>query len=389
MKSTLTASKISKLEPGRHFDGGCPGLFIEINSDCTVKKFVLRVQIDKKRQDFILGRFPQLSLPEARAKATSWRESIKAGKNPSDGPTIVGMPTFMEWAIQLHPKLEKQWRNSAYSKNWLKSLELHCKNIKDVPLDMINYKLIEKDLAKIWLAQPETARRVKQRINLIMTNAVKHGLINSSPPLPTNNDLGKPPPFKRGHHRSMDWHQAHFFYQELRKQRQTEVALCLQFLILSALRNKEARELEWSEVDLGKKVATIRADRMKNNKEFRLPLTDAMLHVLTLDKQLNPETQFVFGRKLSDMACAMLQRRQLNWDGGTHGWRSTFKTWATDMRMDDIVSEFALSHFELPVGLAAYMRTDLLEQRRIMMNHWNDQLLFGTSSEATIPDIDK
>jgi hypothetical protein len=103
MKSTLTASKISKLESGRHFDGGCPGLFIEINSDCTVRKFVLRVQIDKKRKDFILGRFPQLSLPEARAKATSWRESIKAGKNPSDGPTIVGMPTFMEWAIQHLP----------------------------------------------------------------------------------------------------------------------------------------------------------------------------------------------------------------------------------------------------------------------------------------------
>ena len=387
MKTVLTVSKLDKLEPGRHFDGGCPGLMVEVNSDGTVKKFVLRIQANGKRQDFILGRYPQLTLSEARQKCASWRESIKAGKNPSDGTSIIGMPTFIEWANQLHPKLEKQWRNAAYAKNWLKSLEIHCKEFKDVPLDMVTYQMIEKDLAKIWISQPETAKRVKQRINAVFTNAVKHGLINGSPPLPGNQDLGKPAKFNRGHHKSMDWHQAHHFFLELRKLRQTEVCLCLQFIILSALRNKEARELEWSEVDLDGRVATITASRMKNNREFRLPLTDAMVHVLTLAKQLNPETQFVFSRKLSDMACIMHQRRKLNWDGGTHGWRSTFKTWATDMRMDDIVSEFCLSHFNLPVGLQAYMRTDLLEQRREMMDKWNDQLLFGTSSVAIAPDL--
>ncbi|WP_198118809.1 tyrosine-type recombinase/integrase [Massilia rhizosphaerae] len=372
------------------FDGKVTGLFLAPTK--TGCKWTLRFTspVTGKRRDAGLGTYPETSIAEAREKATAMRKLIDNGSDPIDERNrerearaiAAAELTFEKAARQVHDELKPGWKNAKHAAQWLSTLETYAfPKIGNRKLDSISPADCADVLRPIWLSKAETASRTRQRMHAVMQWAWAHGHIGANPVSVIDHILPKQS-VKPEHQPAMPWqHVPKFAAAHLAKREPgdtTRAALLL--LILTATRSGEVRGATWSEFDMKARIWNIPAERMKAREPHRVPLSDAAIALLTTMQQFQLHDTLVFPspreKVLSDMTLtALLRRVKAESDtpgriATAHGFRSSFRDWASEHGYARDLAERALAHAVANKVEAAYHRTDLLEQRRPLMDAW-------------------
>lgn len=398
---TDTKAKSIKPEDAAIPHGGITGLALHPSSTKGRGKWVLRYvsPVTGRRRNAGLGSYPEVSIAEVGKRASAMRVALAEGKDPLEEkskadqrPTV---PTFKVAAKSLHDDLSPGWKNPKHSQQWINTLsEYVFPKIGDKPLNDIQPGDVAEVLKPIWLTKAETASRVKQRIHAVMSWAWAHGYCQSNPVDVVTHLLAQQPnkALRVEHHPAMPWRMIpEFIKTQLQPGKRPDVTKrLLEFVILTACRSGEARGMVWAEVDIDKAIWTIPAERMKAKTTHRVPLSTHALQLLELQRGLHDELVFPSVRdqvELSDMALTALLRR-LKAPSDTpgrvataHGFRSSFRDWCSEMGFSRDLAERSLAHTIRDKVEAAYHRTDLLEQRRDLMNEWA-MFLFSTDTDA-------
>jgi integrase len=382
----LTALKVSKLKaPGRYGDGH--GLWLQI-SETGTKAWLFRYMRNGRARHMGLGPLHTVNLAEARARARHARQLILDGKDPlsvkRDARTAVRLDaarseTFCQCASAYLDSHSSAWKNRKHKAQWQATLETYAfPVIGNLPVAEIDTTLVLKILRPIWREKPETASRLRGRIERILSYWAATQKVHRDNPARWRGHLDALLPAKTKvravkHHPALPFAELPGFMEELRN-RDSVSAKALEFTILTAVRTSEAIHATWGEIDLDAKVWTIPADRMKAGRPHRVPLSDRAVEVLEMLSR--DEGEFVFlgsrpGAPISNMAMLELLRG-MNSNGLTvHGFRSTFSDWARERTNypRDVV-EMALAHAIKDKSEAAYRRGDALEKRRKLMEAW-------------------
>lgn len=380
----LTARKVASLkEPGRHSDGG--GLYLRI-TPAGAKSWVFMTAAGGKRSEIGLGAETYVTLAAARRLASEMREVVASGGDPrSLLASKVQQETIKEWtfgefAEEYIASVKKGWKSPVHRQQWRNSLRDHASSIRDKPLEKIATDDVLALLQPIWLAKPETASRVRGRIERILDAAKARGFISRDIANPARFRghldflLAKQPSLTRGHHAALPYREAPDFMTKLRH-RSAMAARCLEFTILTAARSGEALGATCGEIDLEERIWRVPASRMKAGQEHVVPLSGtavALLKSLKLDNLKPSDRVFsVGGAARSNMAMAMLLRRMNYGHITTHGFRSTFRDWAGDCTVHPReVIEAALAHTIQNKAEKAYRRGTAIERRRDLMEEW-------------------
>lgn len=368
---TATGVKAAK-RPGRHGDGD--GLYLVVHRGGS-RSWVVRVQKDGKRRDIGLGSAKKVSLSKAREKAAEVRSQIEAGLDPvAERRKRVSVPTFREAAALFHSEQKKAWRNTKHADQWLSTLKTYAfPTIGDFRVNSVEASHVRDLLAAIWVEKNQTARRVRQRIATIIDWAVGKGYRDASLQMAIINRALPAVTARAGHHAAMPYADVANFMARLRE-RETWGRLALETAILTAARSGEIRGATWNEVDLEKGLWTIPAERMKGGREHVVPLSAAARRVFARALRLSSGTLCFEGMKrgkpMSDMT-PMKVLRDMGECFTMHGFRSTFKDWASETTgFANELSEAALAHSIQSKTEAAYRRGNLLERRRDLMEAW-------------------
>ena len=372
----LTALKVRNLkEPGRYSDGD--GLMLEVGKTGRAS-WTLRVQSNGRRRDIGLGSASLVSLAEAREEAGRIRKAIHAGQDPVAERRNVRheVPTFRNAALKVHEERKLSWKNGKHQDQWLTTLQTYAFPwLGDRLVSDIEGPAIRNVLAAIWLSKPETARRVRQRIGVVLDWSYSQGFRSSEAPM-RSISRGLPRQPKTGRHfEALPFEDMPAFVERLRH-RSSVGRLALEFLILTAVRSGEVRGACWAEIDLKKNSWTIPAERMKAGKPHVVPLDKAALNVLQRAKDFAvPASGLIFPgqnvkKPMSDMTLLKILR-DMDLPFTVHGFRSTFRDWvAEETSYPGEIAETALAHAIPNKVEAAYRRTDFLEKRRALMRDW-------------------
>ena len=374
--ANLTARKVETAKPGKYGDGA--NLYLLV-SKTGARKWVLRFTWLGNPKEMGLGSTSVVTLADAREKAAAARRQIAQGINPIDERKQKnGIPTFGEIADEVRQSLSAGFRNEKHKAQWKSTLETYAAPLRSKPVDTVTTNDILTVLKPIWTTKAETASRVRGRIEKILDAAKAKGFRNSENPARWRGHLDHLLPrqskLARGHHAAMPYEAVAAFIAELRK-REASAALALELCILTAARSGEILRMQWSEIDLEKRIWTVPAIRMKAGREHRVPLSArviAMLHQLEKLK----EGAFVFpgqahNKPLSNMAMEMMLRRMKIENATVHGFRSSFRDWAGNVsNFSREVVETALAHVIGDKAEQAYRRSDALEKRRKLMDQW-------------------
>lgn len=384
-RNKLTARAAAALAaPGRYSDGGSLYLVIDRQGDVMRRRWLFLFQWNGKRREMGLGGFPSVSLAEARQARDAAERLVREGKDPIAArdqarEAQVSKPTFGEIADAFVQDKGAEWRNDKHKAQWSMTLTTYCETIRNRPVDEIDTDAVLEVLRPIWQEKPETASRLRGRIEAVLDAARAKGHIPRNEANPArwrghlDKLLAKRQKLTRGHHAAMPYEQVPAFIGRLRERAAT-AALALEFVILTATRSGEMRGARWSEFDLDKKVWVLPANRMKAGREHRIPLSARPLAIVKALAEAKTG-DFVFPgsdgkRQLSIMAMDMLLRR-MDVDVTVHGFRSSFRDWAgneTDFARE--IAEAALSHVIGDKAEQAYRRGDALEKRRALMDAW-------------------
>jgi integrase len=360
---------------GRHSDGG--GLYLVVKRGWKGWAFIS--QAGGKRREIGLGSYPLISLAEAREQALKARKAVRDGLDPRSAvrPEKREVPTFGPYAQQIAAGLEANFRNAKHREQWRNTLRDYCAPIAGKCVDEITTRDVHEVLKPIWHDKPETASRLRGRIERVLAAAIATGLRAGPNPAAWKDNLepllGKRKRLTRGHHRALPYEQVPALMARLRANAGM-TARCLEFLILTAARSGEAFGARWSEIDLDAAVWTIPGERMKAGRVHRVPLCGRAIEIVR-ELAIKRTGDYVFpGRNirgpLSSMALAMLMR-DLKVDATVHGFRSAFRDWTEEQTSTPhAVAEAALAHTVTNKVEAAYRRTDLFERRRVLMDQW-------------------
>lgn len=370
--------------------GGITGLTLHPSTTKGRGKWVFRYvsPVTGKRRNAGLGIYPEISIADAGNQARLMREQLAKGLDPlevkKEEASKPAIPTVEIAARQVHEQLLPGWRNPKHGKQWISTLEQYAfPVIGRRSIDTITPAHIASVLQPIWLEIPETATRVKQRLHAVMAWAWAHGFCQANPVDVVDKLLPLQPSkaIRTQHQPAMDWRILPAFYREhlVHSERFDVSRALLSFVILTACRSGEARSMRWEELDLDAAIWTIPADRMKTQVMHRVPLSLQAMAVLEKVRGLHGEWVFPSPRKqvpLTDMALTTLLRR-VEAPSTTperlataHGFRSTFRDWCSEQGYPRDLAERALAHLIQNKVEAAYHRTDLLDQRRPMMDSW-------------------
>ena len=276
------------------------------------------------------------------------------------------------------PQRQPRWRNKHAANEWLASLERYAfDSIGEVPLQRIERSDIIAVLSPIWTTKPETARRVRQRIRKVMQYGMAHGWVETNPAGEAIDGALPSMPKVKNHQRALPYSEVPAALDKVAQSQASDASkLCLRFLVLTAVRSGEARGARWAEIDVETATWTIPAERMKANGEHRVPLSRQALDTLLVTKSLIDGSSLVFpsplrrGEPLSWQALLKLLRTY-QVDMTVHGFRSAFKTWCIEQTATPwAVGEAALAHVVGNSVEAAYVRSDLFDQRRQPMQDW-------------------
>jgi integrase len=387
----LTALKVEKAkEAGMYADGG--GLYLRVTPEGT-KNWVLRFMLNRRPRWMGLGPLALYGLQEARAKALDARRKRHEGIDPIEARRAerarqrldaAKAITFKQCAEAYVAAHRAGWRNEKHAAQWSATLSAYAYPvIGTLSVQTIDTGLVLKVLEPIWATKPETAGRLRGRLENILDFAKVRGDRDGENPARWRGHLDKLLPARSKvraveHHAALPYAELPAFLASLREQ-EGIAARALEFSILTAARTGEIIGARCSEIDLLDKTWTVPAARMKARREHRVPLSARALSVLDKMKAARKGDSggvFVFpggkpGKPLSNMAFLMLMRRMGYGDLTAHGFRATFKTWASERTLyQNEIVEAALAHVIGDKVEQAYRRGDMFEKRRRLMAQW-------------------
>jgi integrase len=378
----LSARAVATIaKPGRHADGG--NLYLKVDQS-GAKRWVFFYRLNGRQREAGLGGINYLGLAKAREIATGMRELLAQNLDPLEARRTerrakAGRKTFGDCCDELLAAKESGWRNSKHRDQWRMTLKVYAAPLRPLPVAEVSTQDVLQVLQPIWTTKPETASRLRGRIEAVIDAARVAGHIGEREPNPARwaghleMMLPKPAQLTRGHHAAMAYAEVPAFMKRLRGQNSI-AALALRFLILTATRSGEVLGVRWDEIDLDAKVWTVPPARMKASREHRVPMSEPAIEIIErlAGVQSGP---FIFpgqraGKPLSNMALAMLLRR-MDIDVTPHGFRSAFRDWVGDeTHFPREVAEAALAHTIGDKAEQAYRRGDALEKRRRLMLAW-------------------
>ena len=408
--SALSVAKIK--ETGRYHVGGVDGLCLNVEG--TSRVWILRAVVGKHldkdgklkphRRDIGIGPYPEVSLAEARAKATELKLQIRSGIDPivHQQEQLAKLhvqqlrnKTFMECAKVVIANKTRELKNEKHIGQWSSTLETYIyPTLGNLTISNITKADIAEVLRPIWVEKNETAKRIRGRIETIFDYAKAMGYFEGDNPAEWKGNLepilGNLKQESRPHP-SLPYEQVAEFIHHLRQKKGISPK-ALGFAILTACRSGEIFGAKWQEIDFKNKVWIIPKERMKAEKEHHVPLSKEAISLLESIQNHTLIQDFIFpaprsGEMLSDMSLTTLIKRlheqKLKENGlgyidpkqnrviTTHGFRSTFRDWSadkTDYRRE--VCEHVLAH-KLPDKVeASYLRGGYLEKRKGLMADW-------------------
>ncbi|CAH0338610.1 tyrosine-type recombinase/integrase [Rhizobium sp. CECT 9324] len=393
----LSDAKARKLKPTDKpvLDGTIKGLYLFPAQTPGTGKWILRFVSPKtsKRRDMGLGSYPTVPIRDARTRAFEARTKIEDGIDPleerraaaDDASLRARIPTFEEAARAVHADLSVGFRNAKHSDQWINTLVASVfPKLGNRPVSELGPADFAACLKPIWLEKPETASRIKQRCDAVMEWCAANGFILASPVRVVDKLLPKQPGKRERveHQPAMPWRDLPDLFRDvLHSGAATQTKRMLELLILTASRSGEVRQMRWEEIDFSSAVWIVPASRMKAKVIHRVPLTPRGIEILEhqLHQSATGEGLVFPSRKntpASDMTLTKFLRDQkVTSDvagrmATAHGFRSSFRDWASENGFPKDVAERALAHTVRSAVEAAYHRTDLLEQRRSMMTTW-------------------
>ena len=370
------------------------GLYLQVSAFNT-KTWVFRYMIDGRGRKMGMGPLHTVSLAEARNRAAAARLKVLDGVDPIDDAEAKRIErrleaakamTFKDCADAYIKANRSGWKNDKHAAQWASTFNETKRGarvypaatavINDLPVSAVDTGLLRKVLDPIWYATPETASRVRGRIERVLAWATVAGYRSGDNPARWTGHLKELLPAKTKvaaveHHNAIPYRDLPAFMARLRA-KQGASARGLEFVILTAARTGEVIGAKWGEIDFGDKVWTIAAERMKAGKEHRVPLSSRTLAIL---QDLPRDGEFVFlgarkDKPLSNMAMLELVRG-MRGDVTVHGFRSSFRDWAAEMTAyPHEMCEIALAHTVGNKVEAAYRRGDMMEKRRQLMADW-------------------
>jgi integrase len=366
---------------GLHADGG--GLYLQVTKG-GAKSWIYRFTINKRTRDMGLGPLQAVSLADARDLAGRARALAASSIDPiverearltADAAAVRHGTSFKACAEEYIRLNQDGWKNAKHRQQWPNTLKAYVfPVIGDKPVRDVSKRDIVDILEPIWTEKPETARRIRSRIEIVIDMAIAADLRESENParLSVLKFLLPAQANKATHHPALPYEQIGGFMADLRTQ-EGIAALALEFIILTATRTSETLNAKWDEIE--NRVWTIPGDRMKSGRKHRVPLSDRAVTLLEKLPRLRGNDHVFPGwkakRPLSNTVCLGLLKRMERSDLTVHGFRSTFRDWCaeqTDYPRD--VAEMALAHSIGNKVEAAYRRGDLFDKRCELMQAW-------------------
>jgi integrase len=400
----------ARLEPGQKkkllADGGNLYLEVTLSADGSFNKsWLFRYQLDGKRHELGLGPLRSRSPRQARDRACDLRLQILDGIDPLEARREAErerlraraarekVVTFRECAKMYLRTHSSKWRNARHAAQWTDTLKNYVyPTLGDLDVSHIDTGHVQRALEPIWQRIPETARRTRGRIEMILTYATAAKFRSGDNPASWDilqHLLGGKKTVE--HHRARPYAEVPPFFAKLRE---NESARCraLQFTILTAARTGEVLGAKWSEIDLAAMTWTVPADRMKSGREHRVPLSDSAVALL---QALPHRDGYVFhapgrhGQPLNNKAMLGLLN-EMRAGSSAHGFRSSFSDWAHERSaFSNHVIELSLAHSIGNAVEAAYRRGDLFEKRRQLMAAWAQYLTTPLPASATVTPLRK
>ena len=379
------------------------GFFLQVARNGS-RSWLFRYTLNGKTRHMGLGSLEVISLADARTAALECRRLCHAGVDPIEHrkasrtearlATARAM-TFDDCANRYMAAHTVGWGNSKHRAQWVATLRTYVTPVfGSLPVQTIDTGLIMRVLEPIWTIKPETASRVRGRIEVILNWAKTHGFRQGENPARWRGHLENLLPSrsrvqKIEHHAALPYSDVGVFMGDLRE-RAGVAAAALEFLILTAARTSEVIGARWEEMNLSTRTWVVPAERMKARAIHRVPLSNAALVVLERMRVIQQD-EFVFpstkkGKRLSNMALLVLLRRMKRTDLTTHGFRSTFRDWAAECsNFPPEVAEIALAHKISNKVEAAYRRGDLFDKRRHLMDAWAQYCAATVSAPTVVP----
>jgi integrase len=392
-----------------HADGN--NLYLQVTTGGT-KSWLFRYMLNGKPREMGLGSTRTICLAEARARAAEARKMLLDGHDPIDHRRksrreaillAARVTSFEKAASDYIADRKASWSNVKHAKQWSATLKTYVYPILGKePVSEIELDQMTRVLKPIWESKPETASRVRQRVEAVLDYAATKGWRSGDNPARWGGNLENVFP-KKGkistvkHHNALPVAQLPTFVKALTKQDGLG-ARALLFTILTACRTGEVICAQWEEFDLEHKTWSIPAARMKGRKNHRIPLSDAALNLLNSirlrTENDEPASGLVFpGQKkdggLSNMALLKVLERMGRTDVTTHGFRSTFRVWAAEQTdYPTEIVEAALAHAVSNKVIAAYRRTDYFDRRRTLMDEWATFCVMAETSKNEHTPVD-
>ena len=364
---------------GKHADGG--GLYLVVTPSGS-KNWAMRYTLNGKSREAGLGSARDVTLADARIKAAEFRAALARGEDPLTIKPKAAAPLFAEIADQYIRDQAPNWRDAKRASSWTNTLRDHARDLLAKPVDQITRDDVLAALRPIWHTKPETASKVRGRIERILDAAIVLEHRSDNPARWKGGLAAILPPRKkltRGHHAAMPYRELPAFVAALR-QRPADAARMLEFLILTAARSGEVRGATWDEIDLDGALWTVPALRMKAARDHRVPLTGRAVEILReqrvqLEAAGMKKSALVFPNDRNEPASVnvfiALFKRMGMAGITTHGFRSSFRDWAGDeTEHPREVTEAALAHAVGDETELAYRRSDALARRRRLMEDW-------------------
>ncbi len=380
-RNKLNVKQVAAItKPGVYSDGG--GLYLRVRP--SARSWFYIGALNGKRVELGLGSVLDVPLAKAREKASEARSLILEGKDPrleKQKARAERNPEnrFGAFAMKLINDIEDGFKNPKHRQQWRNTLQHYAKPLFDLPLADVSTEHVQSVLLPIWLSKPETASRVRGRIERVLDAAKAKGLRTGENPARGKGHLDlllpKRPRMDVKHHAALPFEQMAAFMADLRK-RPAMSARALEFTILTAARSGEVRGMTWAELDIEKKLWTVPDSRMKAGQSHEVPLSEAALAIVTAlwSKTVKP-TDIVFasprGGAFSDTAISRLLERMGRPHITVHGFRSSFRDWAgdeTSFGREEV--EMALAHTIASSTERAYRRKRALDKRRALMTAW-------------------
>ena len=402
----LTELKIKHAEPGYWLDGH--GLYLQV-SKSGAKSWIFRYQLNGKRREMGLGSLTVVPAKDARRRAAEARAMVHNKIDPLEQRQqevhesvaraeefIAASRTFKKVSLEYIEANRAGWKNPKHISQWENTLAAYAYPVMGgTPIADVDTALVLEVVSPIWHSKTETAKRIRSRIELVLSYAKAKGYRSGENPAAWRGHLENvlPKPGKIAPHQpqpALPFERMSEFMASLRRREGVSV-LCLEFVILTACRSGEALKAKWSEIDEEKRVWTIPAERMKARREHRVPLSDRAMQVLVEAKKVR-QGDYIFpgvrsGKPMTDMSLSALVKRMdeeqekagrerwLDKNSGKcivpHGFRSGFRDWAAEItHYPGEMAEMALAHVVGNKVEAAYRRGDMFEKRRQMMADW-------------------